>query len=123
MNIEIPSADDFEDIAFKTMRQRRSYKKNVGYSGRRFRSWFGTDPLIVHLIWKILYESCWLFKAYSVKPIHLLWSLHFLKNYETESENASIYGCVDEKTVRKWVWFYVQGISELASKVVSNLKP
>ena len=34
-----------------------------------------------------------------------------------------LYGGVDEKTVRKWVWFYVQGISELASKAVSNLKP
>ena len=119
MNIEIPSADDFEDLAFKTMRPGKKNRKNVGFSGRRFRSWFGTDPLIVQLIWRMLYESRWLFKGYFAKPIHLLWSLHFLKNYETESENASIYGSVDEKTVRKWVWFYIQGISKLASKVVS----
>ena len=63
----------------------------------------------------------WLSKTTKKNPSHLLWALHFMKNYETESEGATNFDCVDEKTLRKWVWFYVTGISKLASDVVSLL--
>ena len=63
----------------------------------------------------------WHSKTTKANPSHLLWALHFMKNYETESEGATNFDGVDEKTLRKWVWFYVTGISKLASDVVSLL--
>ena len=55
----------------------------------------------------------------SPSPAHLLWALSFMKTYATEENMASFFGGVDEKTMWKGVWFYANGISEMASKVVS----
>ena len=61
------------------------------------------------------------FETTKANPSHLLWALYFMKNYETKSEDVTNFDGVDEKTLRKWVWFYVKGISKLASNVVSLL--
>ena len=91
----------------------------MGYTAlRKFRSWFGTDPFIVSLVWFLLSQSGWIKKINEAKPLHLLWSLNFMKNYSFEHTSSSLFH-VDEKTFRKWVWFFVEGISTLASKVVS----
>ena len=68
----------------------------------------------------MLHFSGWLSKVNKANPFHLFWALKFLKNYETESVCAAKFDGVDEKTLRKWVWFYISGISQLASKVVSH---
>ena len=107
-------------LAFETMRPGKKYCATSSVSKRRFRYWFGTDAYIVSLIWEMLYMSGWMYSFLTKpNPIHLFWALNFLKNYETESVCASKFGGVDEKTLRKWVWFYIKGISSLASQVVS----
>ena len=68
---------------------------------RRFKSFFGTIPEICSRIWNLLEGH----HHPSSKPKHLLFSLHFLKCYDTEENNAKFF-CVDEKTFRKWSWFY-----------------
>ena len=45
-------------------------------------------------------------------------TIHFLKVYATEENNASHVGA-DEKTFRKWVWFYAECIANLERNVVS----
>ena len=115
------SSSDFEDLAFEKMRPGKTNNRSAIFSRRRFRSWFGTDPFIVSLIWEMLHMFGWHSKTTKANPFHLLWALNFMKNYETESECAIKFANVDEKTLRKWVWFYVTGISRLASNVVSLL--
>lgn len=113
------SEDYFKDLAFETLKPSTRTRKNIGpYALRRFRGWFGTDPFIVSLVWGLLSQKGWIKKINGTKPIHLLWALNFLKNYNVEHVSASLFG-VDEKTLRKWVWFFVNGISTLASIVVS----
>ena len=48
-------------------------------------------------------------------------ALHFLKSYSTETQLASLFG-VDEKTYRKWAWFYVISIRKLSRFYVSESK-
>jgi hypothetical protein len=43
--------------------------------------------------------------------------LLFLKGYSTEAYNRTLLGA-DEKTIRKWVWAWVQAVADL--DVVSN---
>ena len=117
------TAGGFETIGFAMMLPK---KPNPGrYSNktrlRRFKGWFGTDAKIVALTWAGLFASGWLNYARHPKPVHLLWALLFLQTYSTESILASQAGGVDEKTLRKWVWFYAEGIARLTSKVVSEL--
>ena len=59
------------------------------------------------------------------QPKHLLWKLYFLKVYPREGPGCSgvggSKGAVDSKTLRKWVWLFLERISELADNVVSFL--
>jgi hypothetical protein len=86
---------------------------------RRFHSFFGVSPGTVSLVWEMLCRSGWPEKGSvrAPKPIHLLWSLRLLKSYNTEESHAAEAG-VDEKTFRKWSWFYLEGIAKLCNYVV-----
>ena len=42
----------------------------------------------------------------------------FLKNYCIENRCAIDFG-IDEKTYRKWVWFYLEKLVKLTNSVVS----
>ena len=54
----------------------------------------------------------------SAKPVHLLWALYLMQTYATEENMISLFGGVDEKNMRKWFWFYTNGMSDMASKVL-----
>ncbi len=59
------------------------------------------------------------------EPKHLLWTLYFLKVYPREGPGCAAVGgsrgAVDPKTMRKWVWLFLERIAELADEVVSSL--
>lgn len=76
----------------------------------RFVSTFGSDPYLVAEIWDHLQESR--STPHQFRPIHLLWTLSFLKLYNTEAILSSLCGC-DEKTLRKWVWVGIDSLSGL----------
>ena len=94
------SVSDFKAIGlnFTNCRQETS---SVIFN-RRFKSFFGTIPEICSRIWNLLEGH---HNSYS-KPKHLLFALHFLKCYDTEEINSAFFA-VDEKTFRKWNWFYI----------------
>ena len=80
---------------------------------RKFSSSFGTKPLICAILWNTILPS-----KNGVHPVHLLWTLHFLKTSSTQGVLSSTVES-DEKTIRKWVWYFVGCIADLESKVVS----
>jgi hypothetical protein len=45
-------------------------------------------------------------------PVHLLWALMFLKQYNTEEVTASMAGC-DKKTFRLWCWLVVRVLADM----------
>lgn len=117
-NSNLPSRHDFKAIGFSMMRREHS-RAGRKTRMRRFISWFGAEPIFVALTWRKLHESGWL--AYSgrrPKPEHLLWTLNWMRCYNTEDIGAGIAG-VDEKTYREKVWFYMEGIARLDTTVVS----
>ena len=87
---------------------------------RRFNASFGLVPSTIAAAWQLLVQSKWLDKAGTkAQTKHLLWALLFLKLYQSENSLASFVGA-DEKTVRKWLWFYATGISRLHENVVRS---
>lgn len=86
--------------------------ENVGL--RRFKSLFGVTPLICSIIWNKIRPNI----KNGCSPKHLLWTLMFLRNYNTEETNRAILN-VDEKTIRKYVWDIIDYISSL--RVVSYI--
>lgn len=80
---------------------------------RRFKAAFGTSPKICAIVWlKIKIDL-----TPDFNETHLLWALFFLKNYNTESVNRSLFKC-DEKTFRWRVWKIIESLALL--KVVSS---
>lgn len=84
----------------------------------RFRSNFGTEPVVAADLWMRLQSSIWRERK-SCKPHHLLWCLMFLKSYDKEMNMAAKVGC-DEKTWRKWIWCILREINVLKHEVVSG---
>lgn len=81
---------------------------------RRSRALFCTNPDVISKTWTLLYRknpSC-------ACPKPLLWTMYFVKVYHAENVNAFIFKC-DEKSFRKWVWHFLNRISQL--KFVSAL--
>lgn len=76
-------------------------------SHRKFRSFFGVSPNVCAELWCLIQN-----KPINSKPKHLLWSLLFLKCYNVEHVNASIVEA-DEKTFRKWTWFFISALVNL----------
>jgi hypothetical protein len=83
----------------------------------KFSSVFGTTPSMCVVIWKRLLRSE-RFKCHT-SPIHLLWTLLFLKTYGKASIMSTIVEA-DEKTIRKWVWHIAELIVDMDNDVVSN---
>lgn len=77
-------------------------------SMRRYRSNFGASPSVTAFIWNRIKTDL----PKSAEPKHLLYALYFLKNYNSEHVNSSVWRC-DEKTYRKWQWLILQEISQL----------
>lgn len=83
---------------------------------RRFVSRFGVDPWIVAILWNLIIEHPKFPTGASI--MKLLWSLCFLKTYDTENNLACFFG-VDEKTFRMWNWSMLECLSTIPA--VSNI--
>jgi hypothetical protein len=99
-------------------------RRKVGTAARedqRFCELFGAPFAIVQMVWDML-EEVGLLPEKS-EPKHLLWALYFLKCYPKEGPGCAIVGgskvAIDPKTMRKWVWLFLERICELADHVVS----
>ena len=78
---------------------------------RTFQGLFGMSPQVCAFLWLQLALA-----NASLKKLHLLWTLCFLKTYCTESVLSSLFK-TDPKTLRKWIWQIVPILEEL--KLVS----
>jgi hypothetical protein len=87
----------------------------------RFRGLFRARIEIVLKVWLMLGEGG--LHPKKSKPKHLLWTLYFLKAYPREAPGCSAVGgskgAIDPKTLRKWVWLFIERIAELADDVLS----
>ena len=95
-------------------RNGRRHARATGEDIMAFRSNYGLNPEQCVSLWKKI--RCKL--ADDVRSRHLLWSLFFLKTYNTETVSASKF-MVTRKTYRKYLWKVVKAIAKVAPDVVS----
>ena len=112
--------NDFLSIGMKMVKRDKAGPSKKP-ADRRFRSHFGTSPLVVSVLWNLILESPPTdFKIFL--PDYLLIGLLFLKIYKSEAVHSAIVGN-DEKTFRKWCWIIVGLIADCHDSVVSlNLR-
>ena len=122
MESQLPRSSEFEAMGLALMGRLNS-RCSVNTRKDRFIAFFGMDPAYVAFTWCELVTSGWTQFSGSrgADPEHLLWCLHFLKTYGTEQILADQVGA-DEKTFRRWAWFYAEGIANLDHKFVSTTR-
>jgi hypothetical protein len=86
---------------------------------RRYRSKFGVSPLMCLAVWRKIVKARGQKGMRGTQPKHLLWALMWLKTYQTEN-CMSGPAKADEKTLRKWCWFFINAIADLEADVVST---
>ena len=86
-------------------------------SNRRWRSLFGTSPLVCSILWGHIDPPNNRALPPNAEFKHLMWGLIFLRDYNVE-ENHSLLTGVDEKTHRKWQWLFVDEIAMVEYKVI-----
>jgi len=85
---------------------------------RRFRSAYGINPYVCNIVWSIIVNNnSQEFSTSSVCPKHLLWTLLFLRQYNSSEVNSAITGA-DEKTFRKYTWEFIYYLANM--DLVSN---
>lgn len=77
---------------------------------RKSKANFGVSTAMIKFIWNCLVKDELLPNGAQVH--HLLWTLAFLKTYETEQVYSSRFR-TSEKTFRTWVWKLILAISRL----------
>jgi hypothetical protein len=108
-NTMVMTSASFHRLAEETILHRVS-NRGKHTSLRRFTACFGCSPRIVAHLWKRIVSKDLAPKG--TRPQHLLWSLLFLKNYNTEDFLAPICG-TDAKTYRKWIWSCIDVLNDL----------
>ena len=73
----------------------------VRFSHRTFRGLCGCSIYTAVVLWKGLQEIR--VEEFTLTPIHLLWTLYFLKTYPTVEVATVMWQC-DSKTFRLWIW-------------------
>ena len=107
----------FTEIGFSMMNTNLSASKKI--VNRKFSSWFGVLPTICSNLWSVVLRHRWVKRnVCRPNPEHLLWTLHFLFCYGSEENNSARCG-TNERTFRKWVWFYSEVIADCDKKFVS----
>lgn len=83
---------------------------SAGLLDRKTKSTFGLSAKVIVTIWNRLIAEGHMPEGAVLK--YLLWSLSFLKSYETENFYAIAFKTT-EKTFRQWIWKLVLALSRL----------
>jgi hypothetical protein len=116
-------AAEFEGIGSQLMQDsdRGNRRGSAATADRRFRAWFGCSTTVCAKTWVLIVEMRDGDGGMGPGATNesFLWGLMILKQYDTEENMAAAAGGVNEKTLRKWGWFFIEEISFLESVVVS----
>ena len=113
---------EFEQLGYIFKRSKLySYNCHDGpqLNNRGFREAFGCSSRECSLAWLLVADG-WTNRPKQATKIRFLWALSLLKTYDTETNMANSCG-VDEKTFRKWAWFFIQELSFRIGDIVSKL--
>jgi hypothetical protein len=78
---------------------------------------------VVKILWELVIRDK--LQPRGGRPEHLLWMLLFMKVYPKQGLGCLVVGAsantVDPKTLRKWVWGFIEAIAELVDVEMSKI--
>lgn len=84
----------------------------------KFRQSFGCGPFVALAVWSMLERLQLVPPDGTIE--HLLWTLQFMKVYGKTDNLCRLCGGCDAKTLRDWVWKFIEAIADLEPYVVRS---
>ena len=94
-----------------------SKPRSAHVAQKRFMGLYGTYPEVIFYVWNQLILKNIIEKHDLNRLKRFFFMFDFLKNYSIEHLCAIEFG-VDEKTYRKWVWYYLEKVLKVTNCVV-----
>lgn len=108
------SEDQFLRLGFESQGDFGYTKSKRDSQIQRFRSLYGTSPLVLSMIWTDIHESLGPSNvAQGTNPLYMLVLYRWLKSYATEFELQSMFMGMAVKTIRKWVNILLENVALL----------
>ena len=107
---------EFERLAFELFYDGRFADSNL-VQDSRIRSWCGCSSLVLAKAWFLLQDSL---TEYATQQ-KFLWCMYFLSQYPQNDMEGASRCLADEKTYRRWVWFFVEELAYLEDDIVSDV--
>jgi len=105
-------------VARRLWEKSNPYKRNSAQQeDALFRESFGCGPLVALVAWCMLEKQGHMPPGGTIE--HLLWTLQFMKVYGKTHTLCRLCGGIDAKTLRKWVWKFIEALADLEPYVVS----
>ena len=114
-----------DPIVFEDFAKGYFAKSGKAVDDRTFRAFFKISSVGCSDLWyKLTQYTCPTevenkVRFSSLKPNHLLWTLHYMHTYASEDVCSTIVG-VTPKTYRKYKWAIILFLSNLSRKLVSR---
>lgn len=80
---------------------------------KRFAWTFNATPVICAILWD---QICPMVNVPGATPTHFMWTLLFMNLYPTDGMIKTLTGA-DPKTFRKWVWKFMDAMSDMTPEV------
>lgn len=113
--------DDFATLAFHLFRNGRSVPESKNVRDRRMIGWIGATSETLARAWYLLEKDGEYIMPRGATKERFLYGLLLLKNYDTDENNAARCGSIDEKTFRKWAWWFLEELTNIEDVVVSRI--
>lgn len=114
-----PTVSDVMLVARKMWQRKNPYVGSTAQQeDRDFRESFGCGPFVALESWNMLCTLQYLPDGGTME--HMFWALLFKKQYCKTKALRTLCGGDDAKTIRKWVWLFIDALAELESSVVST---
>lgn len=87
-------------------------------------SFFGTEPTTIARLWELILENNDGVLKEGAKREHLLWALHYLKQYPNfkvmrkTMKKKKVDKLVAQNTMTKWVWYFIYELRDLEHVVI-----
>lgn len=112
-----PSVADLLVWARKSWQHENPYvRSTAAQEERKFRSSFGCGPFVALTAWCMLVHHDTVPAGGTME--HFLWTLIFLKGCPKEAHLKILCGGADPKTIRLWVWRFLDALADLEPDLV-----
>lgn len=111
-----PDVNEIMIIARRLWQRNPFLQYTAQQEDRSFRETYGCNPMVVNEAWRLLAANDLVPANASIE--HLLWTLSFMKSYNTRRNISTLCGGADAGTINTYAFAFIEALADLESLLV-----